>query len=81
MGTYGDTFNAAVAAELRGQRARTRMTVDAVTAGTGFAKSTVLNYLNGKRDIPLPALAELCRVLRVEPRAIFEAAQKAIDDE
>ena len=81
MGTYGDAFNAAVAAELRGQRARTRMTVDAVATRTGFAKSTVLNYLNGKRDIPLPALAELCQVLGVTPRAIFDAAEKAIDDQ
>lgn len=81
MGTYGDAFNAAVAAELRGQRARTRMTVDAVTAGTGFAKSTVLNYLNAKRDIPLPALVELCRTLGTTPRAIFDAAEKALNDQ
>jgi len=81
MGTYGDAYNAAVAAELRGQRARTRMTVDGLVAATGYAKSTVLNYLNGKRDIPLPALAELCRALSIDPRVIFERAEQAVDDE
>lgn len=81
MGTYGDAFNAAVAAELRGQRAKTRMTVDALAASTGYAKTTVLNYLNGKRDIPLPALAELCSALRIEPRVVFERAEQALDND
>lgn len=81
MGNYGDRFNAAVAAELRGQRAKVRITVDGLAQGTGYAKSTVLNYLNGKRDIPLSALGELCRVLGTSPRAIFESAEKALDDE
>lgn len=80
MSTYGDAFNAAVAAELRGQRARTRMTVDQVATETGFAKSTVLNYLNGKRDIPIPALADLCRVMNIDARSVFEAAEKALDN-
>ncbi len=81
MGNYGDNFNAAVAAELRGERAKARITIDALVASTGYAKTTVLNYLNGKRDIPLPALAELCRALGVDPRTIFERAEQSVDDE
>ena len=80
MGNYGDRFTAAVAAELRGQRAKARITVGSLAVTTGYAKSTVLNYLNGKRDIPLSALSELCRALGVSPRAIFEAAEKSLDD-
>ena len=80
MGTFGDTFNSAVAAELRGERAKKQLTVDSLVASTGYAKTTVLNYLNGKRDIPLPALAELCRALSVDPRVIFEGAEKAVTD-
>lgn len=80
MGTYGTAYNDAVAAELRGERARTRMTVDALVQSTGYAKSTVLNYLNGKRDIPLPALAELCRALSVDARVILERAEKVVND-
>jgi len=77
MGDYGIQFNAAVAAELRGQRGKVRMTVDTLAQTTGYAKSTVLNYLNGKRDIPLPALSELCQALGVSPIAIFERAENA----
>lgn len=57
------------------------MTFDALVAETGYAKTTVLNYLNGKRDIPLPALAELCRALDVDPRVIFDRAEESIKDD
>lgn len=80
MGTYGDMYNAAVAAELRAERAKKRMTIDELVMATGFAKSTVINYLNAKRDIPLPALAELCAALSADPRAIFERAEQALDN-
>lgn len=78
MGTYGDAFNAAVAAELRAQRGRVQKTVDALVQETGLSKSAVLNYLNGKRDIPTPALVEICRALAVTPQAIFIAAENAV---
>jgi transcriptional regulator with XRE-family HTH domain len=78
MGEYGDAFNQAVAAELRAQRARVQITVDEVVRRSGISKSAVLNYLNGQRDIPMPAFAELCRALEVSRRLIFEAAEKSI---
>ncbi|KJL37090.1 Helix-turn-helix domain protein [Microbacterium ginsengisoli] len=81
MGDYGDAFNAAVAAELRGQRAKQRITIDELVRRTGYAKSTVLNYLNGHRDIPLSALAELCRALDVSYRAIADRAEQALNGE
>lgn len=76
MGNYGDAFNAAVAEELRAQRARTKQTIQDLVDATGLSKSAVLNYLNGKRDIPVPMLVELCRALDVSPRVIFENAEK-----
>lgn len=79
MGSYGDRFNAAVAAELRAQRARIQITFDRIVMETGLSKSAVLNYFHGKRDIPLPALAEICRVMDVTQRAIFEAAERAVE--
>ncbi len=78
MGTYGDAYSAAVAAELRAERSRKQITVDSLAATVGLAKSTVLNYLNGKRDIPVPALMELCHALGVSPRVIFDRAEEAI---
>jgi transcriptional regulator with XRE-family HTH domain len=79
MTEYGDAFNAAVAAELRAQRGRARVTFDQLSNSTGLAKTTVLNYLNGRREIPMSAFADLCRALGTSQRAIFEAAQQAFD--
>lgn len=79
MGTYGDTFNAAVAAELRAERGRNKVTIDWLVATTGLSKSAVLNYLNAKRDIPTPAFVELCRALSVSPRVIFERAEESLE--
>ena len=78
MGTYGDEFNAAVAAELRAERGRNKVTVDALAAASGLSKSAVLNYINNKRDIPTPAFVEMCNALGVSPRVIFERAEQAL---
>jgi transcriptional regulator with XRE-family HTH domain len=78
MGNYGDTFNSAIAGELRAQRARISMTVDELVEKSGLSKSAVLYYLNEKRQIPVPAFFELCRALDVQPSELFEAAQKQV---
>ncbi|WIY84298.1 helix-turn-helix transcriptional regulator [Propionimicrobium sp. PCR01-08-3] len=79
MTEYGDSFNAAVAAELRAQRARRQITVEQLTSLSGLGRTSVLNYLNAKRDIPMPAFMDLCRVLGVSPHEIFDAAEHAIE--
>lgn len=78
MGNYGEAFNTAVAAELRAERGRKQITIDSLTTATELSKSAVLNYLNGKRDIPTPAFVELCRALGVSPRLIFERAEETV---
>lgn len=77
---YGDRFNLAVAAELRAQRGRTKITFDELVDATGLAKTTVLNYFNGKRDIPMPAFADICRALGITQHEIFIAAEKTVED-
>jgi transcriptional regulator with XRE-family HTH domain len=79
MMEYGDLFNYAVATELRAQRARVRITYDALVQETGLAKSTLVNYLEGRRPIPLSAFAEICRALRADQREVFTAAQQSIE--
>lgn len=78
MGTYGDEFNAAVAAELRAERGRNKVTVDALATAAGLSKSAVLNYLNNKRDIPTTAFVEMCRALGVSPKVLFERAEQSL---
>ena len=79
MTEYGDLFNAAVAAELRAERARVGTSYDALVELSGIAKSSVQRYLSGKRDIPVPALLDLCRALGVSPRVIFDRAYESIE--
>lgn len=81
MGTYGDAFNQAVAAELRAERGRKKITIENLVVATGLSKSAVLNYLNGKRDIPTPALMELARALDTDARIIFDRAYQALENE
>jgi len=80
MTDHADAFATAVAAELRAQRGRARVTVDALAERTGLAKSTVLNYLNNRRDIPMSAFLDLCTALDVNPREIFAAAEHSLQD-
>ncbi len=79
MGNYGDAFNSAVAAELRAERGRKKVTIDSLVNLTGLSKSAVMNYMNGKRDIPTPAFVELCRALGISPRLVFERAEETIE--
>ena len=78
MEDVGDEFNAAVAAELRAKRGRTKMTIDTIVRATGLSKSAVLNYLNAKRDIPMPAFHALASALGVSPSAVMELADRAV---
>ena len=79
MTEYGEQFNAAVAAELRAERARVGTSYDELVRLSGLAKSSVQRYLSGKRDIPLPALLDLCRALNISPRVIFDRAYESVE--
>lgn len=78
MANTGDSFNAAVAAELRAQRGRIKKTVDSLVRETGLSKSAVLNYLNDKRDIPMPALFALCRALGILAADVIDIAERTV---
>lgn len=78
MTTYGEAFNNAVASELRAERARKGVTLAALVEGSGIAQSTVQRYLGGKRDIPIAALYDICKVLTVDPRVIFDRAEQSV---
>ncbi|MGC5078504.1 helix-turn-helix domain-containing protein [Agrococcus sp. DT81.2] len=74
MATEG--FAARVAAELRAERARTRITFAELAESAGLSKTAVMHYLNARRAIPLPAFFELCSALGVSPTVIFERAEE-----
>ena len=79
MGEYGELFSRLVAAELRAERARQKMTIEGLVSATGLSKSAVLNYLNSKRDMPTSALVELSHALHIDPHDLFERASAALN--
>lgn len=74
MDTASD-FNAAVAAVLRRARTDQGLTFDELSSRAGMVRRTVLRYLNGGREIPVPALFSLARALDVAPHEILSRAE------
>ena len=69
-----------LAAELRGLRARTGLSLAALGTGSAYSKSSWERYLNGKSLPPWPAVRALCRLAdEPEPRirALWELAEQA----
>ncbi|WP_165766998.1 helix-turn-helix domain-containing protein [Plantibacter elymi (nom. nud.)] len=73
----GSDFNAAVAAALRRARADRGLTFDELSSHAGMVRRTVLRYLNGSREIPVPALFSLARALDVAPHEILSQAESS----
>ena len=79
MVTIGNEFNDAVAAELRAERGAKRLTVDQLANNAGMVKGTLLRYLNGQREIPIPALYHISKALGVEPQEVMDRASRRVD--
>lgn len=67
-------LNAAIAAELRAAKARLGLRNEDIAEASGISVPSVQRYLAATRDINVATLSELCRVLRVEPSDVMEAA-------
>jgi len=72
-------LNAAVAAELRRERAAQQVTIDTLVARTGLSRSTVLNTLNAKRLLGVEAVAAIAQVLEVSVTTIFSRAEVRLE--
>lgn len=67
-------YNAAVAAELRAERAMRRMTIDQIVETSDIPKRTLLRLLNTERAINVESLAAIATALRVDPDVILTRA-------
>ncbi|WP_353809116.1 helix-turn-helix domain-containing protein [Agromyces sp. SYSU T00194] len=81
MDTFGERYNAAVAAELRAARARKKVTIDELVEATGLSLASVKRYLSAERDIPVPAFANIARVLGVDPGEVADLAFKHLTED
>lgn len=76
-----DSYAAAVAAQLRAERAARQMTVQQLAGKSGVTEQSLLRYLNEKRAIPIPALYQICEGLDIPVHELVRRAETRLLDE
>lgn len=71
----GDGFNAAVAAELRAERAAVRMTNKDIAEASGVSLPSVSRYMTAQRRIDVAVLYDIAIAMGTTPVEIFTRAQ------
>ncbi|WP_136192012.1 helix-turn-helix domain-containing protein [Actinomyces procaprae] len=74
-------LNAAVAAELRAERAAQQLTVEALVGRSGIPKRTLLRLLNAERAISLDALQALADAFGVRMSALIARGEERLSRE
>lgn len=70
----GAKFSEFLALELKGAIIATQNTITETCKTADVDYSTFTRYVNGKRSIPSPLLAQMCEVIGVDPREIVNRA-------
>lgn len=71
-------LNAAVAAEIRAERAARQVTIDELADRSSISKSTLLRLLNERRLIGMEALSDIARALGVSATVIVGRAERRL---
>ena len=77
----GELFGRYVGLELKGAIVSRALTAKAVAEQIGRADANLNRWLNGKTEIPIAVLCEVCEVLDLEPRTIVEHAYDRMVEE
>lgn len=72
-------LNAAVAAELRAERAAKDLTAKDLSALAGIPYASLRRYLGAERHIDVATLAELCRALDLDVGALVARATERLE--
>lgn len=75
---YADRYQSALAAELRAERARQELTVEAIAKHADMQTRTVSRYMNGDRDIPFTRLRAMCDALDIDPINLMRLVEQRI---
>lgn len=83
MATYGDRVQAAVAAQIRAELGRIKMSQAELARAIGVHPSTISKYLriDSPRDIGWNDFANIAKALGFTPRELTERAERLMDDE
>ena len=79
--TYGEDIQSAIADMLRAERAIQELTMDELAERAKMPKITLHRYMKGQRDIPLKALATICKALGVPMGEIIERAEHRLESQ
>lgn len=74
-------FGRYVGLELKGAIVSRSLTAKAVAERIGRADANLNRWLNGKTEIPITVVCEVCEVLDLEPRTIVEHAYDRMIEE
>lgn len=73
-----DPFTRALAEAIRDAKDRTPHTVRSLKAETGLGQSTIQRYLDGEREIPVPALRKIAAALNTTAVALMDEAEERL---
>ena len=71
-------FTRALATSLRAAKERSPYSIRSLAAQAGVGTSTVQRYLNGSREIPVPALRRMARLLGTTAGALMDEAEQSL---
>lgn len=71
-------LNEALAAEIRAERARKKVTIKELALAAGMVESTLNRALAGQRDINVTQIGLIARALSVDPAVLIERAVESI---
>lgn len=79
MGTYGHDIQSAMAVQIKVELAERGWKQPDLAERSGIPRTTLHRYLNGERDIPLPAFADIASALGVAFGELAARAQLRLD--
>ncbi|MEK6310102.1 MAG: helix-turn-helix domain-containing protein [Curtobacterium sp.] len=71
-------LNEALAAEIRAERARKKVTIKELALAAGMVESTLNRALAGQRDINVTQIGLIARALSIDPAVLVERAVESI---
>lgn len=71
-----DALERALATVIRMELAGLGMSIAKLAEHAGVSRETMSNYLNGKREMPLPVYFKVSEALKIGPRELMRRAEE-----
>ena len=78
---FGRAYAAALAAELRAERAARGLTLAQLADQLGMSRVVLGRYLNGIRDLPVSTFADIAAALGAQPGVLLDRARDRMEQD